>query len=80
MAVSRSAPRPEVPGAQTVFPALYTLPATMNEGSCIIGRTAKSQLGMKTGGGIFDYIEEEIASRRAEPGPRPVAVSKALDS
>jgi 3-hydroxybutyryl-CoA dehydrogenase/5-formyl-3-hydroxy-2-methylpyridine 4-carboxylate dehydrogenase len=46
----------------------------------VTGRTAKGQLGMKTGNGIFSYTPEKIAALRAERAKRLVAVRKALES
>jgi len=43
-------------------------------------RTAKGQLGMKTGSGVFSYTPEKIAALRAERAKRLVAVRKALES
>jgi 3-hydroxyacyl-CoA dehydrogenase len=43
-------------------------------------RTAKGQLGMKTGGGIYDYTPEEIDAKRMERAAKLVAVRKALES
>jgi 3-hydroxyacyl-CoA dehydrogenase len=43
-------------------------------------RTAKGQLGMKTGGGIYDYTPEEIDAKRKERAAKLVAVRKALES
>jgi 5-formyl-3-hydroxy-2-methylpyridine 4-carboxylate dehydrogenase len=41
-------------------------------------KTAHGKLGMKTGGGIFDYTPERIEALRAERAKRLVAVRKAL--
>ena len=41
-------------------------------------RTTKGKLGMKTGGGIYDYTPEEIEQKRAERAAKLVAVRKAL--
>ncbi len=43
-------------------------------------RTAAGRLGMKTGGGIFDYTAEEAAALRDQRAKKLVAVRKALDS
>ena len=43
-------------------------------------RTAKGQLGMKTGGGIYDYTPDEIDAKRKERAAKLVAVRKALES
>jgi 3-hydroxyacyl-CoA dehydrogenase len=43
-------------------------------------RTAKGQLGMKTGSGIYDYTPEEIDAKRKERAAKLVAVRKALES
>ena len=42
--------------------------------------TAKGRLGMKTGGGIYDYTPEEIDAKRLERAAKLVAVRKALES
>ena len=42
--------------------------------------TAKGRLGMKTGGGIYDYTQEEIDAKRRERAAKLVAVRKALES
>jgi 3-hydroxybutyryl-CoA dehydrogenase/5-formyl-3-hydroxy-2-methylpyridine 4-carboxylate dehydrogenase len=41
-------------------------------------KTAQCRLGMKSGGGIFDYTPERIAALRAERARKLVAVRKAL--
>ena len=41
-------------------------------------RTKAGKLGLKTGGGIFDYKPEQIAALRAERAKKLVAVRKAL--
>ncbi|GAB5468722.1 MAG: 3-hydroxyacyl-CoA dehydrogenase NAD-binding domain-containing protein [Rhodospirillales bacterium] len=46
----------------------------------VTDKTAKGQLGMKTGGGIFDYTPEEAAALRDERAKKLVAVRKALES
>ena len=43
-------------------------------------RTAKGQLRMKTGGGIYDYTPDEIDAKRKERAAKLVAVRKALES
>jgi 3-hydroxybutyryl-CoA dehydrogenase/5-formyl-3-hydroxy-2-methylpyridine 4-carboxylate dehydrogenase len=43
-------------------------------------KTRQGRLGMKTGGGIFDYTPERIDALRAERAKRLVAVRKALQS
>ena len=43
-------------------------------------KTSQGKLGMKTGGGIFDYTPERIDALRAERAKRLVAVRKALQS
>jgi 3-hydroxyacyl-CoA dehydrogenase len=42
--------------------------------------TAKGRLGMKAGGGIYDYTPEDIEAKRNERAQRLVAVRKALSS
>lgn len=42
--------------------------------------TAKGRLGMKTGGGIYDYTPEEVDAKRRERAAKLVAVRKALES
>jgi 3-hydroxyacyl-CoA dehydrogenase len=42
--------------------------------------TEKGRLGMKTGGGIYDYTPEEIDAKRRERAAKLVAVRKALES
>jgi len=44
----------------------------------ITDRVAAGRLGMKTGAGIFDYAEGEVAAKRAEIVKGLVAVRKAL--
>jgi 5-formyl-3-hydroxy-2-methylpyridine 4-carboxylic acid 5-dehydrogenase len=41
---------------------------------------SKGRLGMKTGGGIYDYSPEDIEAKRAERARKLVAVRKALAS
>lgn len=43
-------------------------------------RVAQGQLGMKTGGGLYDYTPEDIDRLRAERARKLVAVRKALES
>ena len=43
-------------------------------------RTRQGKLGLKTGGGIFEYTPEKIAALRAERAKKLVAVRKALQS
>ena len=43
-------------------------------------RIAEGRLGMKTGGGIYDYTPEQIERLRAERAAKLVAVRKALQS
>jgi 3-hydroxyacyl-CoA dehydrogenase len=43
-------------------------------------RTTKGQLGMKTGGGIYQYTPEEIDAKRKERAAKLVAVRRALES
>jgi 3-hydroxybutyryl-CoA dehydrogenase/5-formyl-3-hydroxy-2-methylpyridine 4-carboxylate dehydrogenase len=43
-------------------------------------KTAAGKLGMKTGGGIFDYTPEKIAELRAARAKKLVAVRKALQA
>jgi 5-formyl-3-hydroxy-2-methylpyridine 4-carboxylate dehydrogenase len=43
-------------------------------------KTAQGKLGMKTGGGIFDYTPERIDALRAERAKKLVAVRKALQA
>jgi 3-hydroxybutyryl-CoA dehydrogenase/5-formyl-3-hydroxy-2-methylpyridine 4-carboxylate dehydrogenase len=40
----------------------------------------KGRLGMKTGGGIYDYTPEQIDRLRAQRAGKLVAVRKALES
>ena len=42
-------------------------------------RTSQGKLGMKTGGGIFDYTPERISALRAERSARLAAVRRALE-
>jgi 3-hydroxybutyryl-CoA dehydrogenase/5-formyl-3-hydroxy-2-methylpyridine 4-carboxylate dehydrogenase len=44
----------------------------------VTGKTKQGRLGMKTGGGIFDYTPERIDALRAERARKLVAVRKAL--
>lgn len=46
----------------------------------VTSRTAAGKLGMKTGGGIFNYTPEKIGQLRQERARKFVAVRKALDS
>ncbi len=46
----------------------------------VTDKTAAGRLGMKTGGGIFDYTAEEAAALRDERAKKLVAVRKALNS
>jgi len=48
--------------------------------STIRDLTAKGRLGMKTGGGLYDYTPEDIERLRAERARKLVAVRKALES
>jgi 3-hydroxyacyl-CoA dehydrogenase len=48
--------------------------------SLITERTGAGRLGMKTGGGIYDYTPDEISAKRAERAAKLVAVRKALSS
>jgi 3-hydroxybutyryl-CoA dehydrogenase/5-formyl-3-hydroxy-2-methylpyridine 4-carboxylate dehydrogenase len=41
-------------------------------------RTKQGKLGLKTGGGIFEYTPERVATLRAERAKKLVAVRKAL--
>jgi 3-hydroxybutyryl-CoA dehydrogenase/5-formyl-3-hydroxy-2-methylpyridine 4-carboxylate dehydrogenase len=43
-------------------------------------RTAQGRLGMKTGGGIFDYTPDQVNALRAGRAKKLVAVRKALES
>ncbi len=43
-------------------------------------QTGQGRLGMKTGGGLFDYTPEELASLPKERGARLVAVRKAIEA
>jgi 3-hydroxybutyryl-CoA dehydrogenase/5-formyl-3-hydroxy-2-methylpyridine 4-carboxylate dehydrogenase len=43
-------------------------------------RTKQGKLGLKTGGGIFDYTPEKVAALRAERAKKLVAVRKALQN
>ncbi|MEX0758577.1 MAG: 3-hydroxyacyl-CoA dehydrogenase family protein, partial [Tistlia sp.] len=45
----------------------------------IAERTAAGRLGLKTGGGLFDYAPEDLQSLRARRAQRFVAVRKALE-
>ena len=40
----------------------------------------QGRLGMKTGGGIYDYTPEQIGELRAKRAAKLVAVRKALES
>ncbi len=46
----------------------------------VSAKTGQGMLGMKTGGGIYDYTPEKIATLRAERAAKLVAVRKILDS
>jgi 3-hydroxybutyryl-CoA dehydrogenase/5-formyl-3-hydroxy-2-methylpyridine 4-carboxylate dehydrogenase len=46
----------------------------------VTARTKQGKLGLKTGGGIFDYTPEKIAALRAERAKKLVAVRKALQN
>ena len=46
----------------------------------VSAKTGEGRLGMKTGGGIYDYTPEKVASLRAERAAKLVAVRKILDS
>jgi 3-hydroxybutyryl-CoA dehydrogenase/5-formyl-3-hydroxy-2-methylpyridine 4-carboxylate dehydrogenase len=48
--------------------------------STIRDRVAQGRLGMKTGGGLYDYTPEDIERLRAERARKLVAVRKALES
>lgn len=48
--------------------------------STIRGLIDQGRLGMKTGGGIYDYTPEQIAELRARRAAKLVAVRKALES
>ena len=48
--------------------------------STIRGLIAKGRLGMKTGGGIYDYTPEQIEELRARRAGKLVAVRKALEA
>ena len=43
-------------------------------------RVAAGKLGIKTGGGVYEYTPEKIAALQAERGGKLVAVRKALES
>jgi len=45
----------------------------------VTDKTAKNQLGMKTGGGIFDYTPEKIKELQMQRAGKLVAVRKALE-
>ena len=45
----------------------------------VTSRTAEKKLGIKTGGGIFDYTPERIAALQAERAGKLIAVRKALE-
>ena len=44
----------------------------------ITDRTAEGKLGMKTGGGLYEYTPERIGQLRAERARKLVGVRKAL--
>jgi 3-hydroxybutyryl-CoA dehydrogenase/5-formyl-3-hydroxy-2-methylpyridine 4-carboxylate dehydrogenase len=46
----------------------------------VTDKTARGHLGMKTGGGIYDYTPDRIAELRAERAARLVAVRRTLES
>jgi 5-formyl-3-hydroxy-2-methylpyridine 4-carboxylate dehydrogenase len=46
----------------------------------VTDKTKQGKLGMKTGGGIFDYTPERIDALRAERAKKLVAVRKALQA
>jgi 5-formyl-3-hydroxy-2-methylpyridine 4-carboxylic acid 5-dehydrogenase len=46
----------------------------------VTDRTGRGQLGMKTGGGIYDYTPARIAELRAERAAKLVAVRRTLES
>ena len=46
----------------------------------VTSRTASGKLGMKTGGGIYDYTPEQIDELRAKRAGKLVAVRKALEA
>jgi 3-hydroxybutyryl-CoA dehydrogenase/5-formyl-3-hydroxy-2-methylpyridine 4-carboxylate dehydrogenase len=48
--------------------------------STIRDRVAQGRLGMKTGGGLYDYTPEDIERLRGERARKLVAVRKALES
>jgi 3-hydroxyacyl-CoA dehydrogenase len=48
--------------------------------STIRGLIEQGRLGMKTGGGLYDYTPEDIARLRAERAAKLVAVRKALEA
>jgi 3-hydroxyacyl-CoA dehydrogenase len=48
--------------------------------STIRGKIDEGRLGMKTGGGIYDYTPEQIGELRAQRAAKLVAVRKALES
>jgi 5-formyl-3-hydroxy-2-methylpyridine 4-carboxylate dehydrogenase len=48
-------------------------------GAYVTERTAKGRLGIKSGGGIFDYTPERIRELQAERARRLVAVRRALE-
>jgi 3-hydroxybutyryl-CoA dehydrogenase/5-formyl-3-hydroxy-2-methylpyridine 4-carboxylate dehydrogenase len=47
--------------------------------STIRGKIAEGRLGMKTGGGLYDYTPERIDQLRAQRAAKLVAVRKALE-
>jgi 3-hydroxybutyryl-CoA dehydrogenase/5-formyl-3-hydroxy-2-methylpyridine 4-carboxylate dehydrogenase len=48
--------------------------------STITDLAGQGRLGMKTGGGLYDYTPERIEQLRAERARKLVAVRKALES
>ncbi len=56
------------------------LSARQDVSEYVTAKTSQGQLGMKTGGGIFDYTPEKVATLRAERAAKLVAVRKILDS
>src|SRR3954466_5910179 len=56
------------------------LPTSGDVSSTIRDLIAKGRLGMKTGGGIYDYTPEQIDELRAKRAGKLVAVRKALEA
>jgi 3-hydroxybutyryl-CoA dehydrogenase/5-formyl-3-hydroxy-2-methylpyridine 4-carboxylate dehydrogenase len=48
--------------------------------STILEKVKEGKLGMKTGGGLYDYTPEDIDRLRAERARKLIAVRKALES